>query len=179
MNILLFELFRSIPPPKKVGRTGQPPRAGNPAFAEPKVCVFSVWMFCCYMRALHELHNNSANFTKIIMSKMIWHSRRNISPSQRRYGNHNAFEWTHICCSVLILVPPQFKKRPTKTYLVLRILSFLAVHPTPPPQATFFPTTPSSGTSELLFFVVEMELAGAACVEWSGRRLPAGRKEFP
>ena len=36
--------------------------------------VFSVWLFCCYMWALHELHN-SLNFTKTI-SKMICHSRR-------------------------------------------------------------------------------------------------------
>ena len=27
-------------------------------------------------------------------------------------GNHVAFEWTHICCSVLILVPPPILKAP-------------------------------------------------------------------
>ena len=71
--------------------------------------MFSVWAFCCHMWALHELHNIPElhenhfkddlknNFeddlaflrkdispSHTVGKRMIWHSRRNISPSQRR-----------------------------------------------------------------------------------------------
>ena len=70
---------------------------------------------------------------------MIWPFRINISPSAKKMreikddlafskkhfhstkedvGNHVAIEWAHICCSVLILVPPSLKIRkflPRKT----------------------------------------------------------------
>ena len=52
--------------------------------------VFPIWALCCHMWSLHELHS-IPNFTKIIsqmiwkiISRVIWHFRRNISPSHTK-----------------------------------------------------------------------------------------------
>ena len=117
-------MFKTIPIPRGARRGISMPRGKNfGCFQYGRFVATCGHRFTSQQSELHEDHfkddpknhfeddlafsKKSFAFAKKMEMMLIWHFRRNRSPSREKMWEIiSHFERAHICCSVLILVPP-------------------------------------------------------------------------